>query len=405
MVLRLFIFYKKSNINTLMLALALFCVWHGVLTSYLNETRLILHFPFLIRTGIFTGYLIAPFLYLYVRNSFYPGIFWKNTDWLLLVPSLIYLIDLLPFFISSPELKIAIFNSSLNDSSRYFRVKEGWIGLTGFHFSFVYIWSFMLQALQVRMIFLNRDVKDRKEASENKHLFWFLVIITLCYLPLSVPGLFGILMHLQWFTMHYVSLSLSIVLLATTLYLFYYPDIIYGFGPRPTARDLVGSTADQDWKARDLIGKSFDQAEKDGSPATIEPALISVEESSLASLPASKGYIKRTDFLDIIAKLEIYIADKTPYLDQRYSIHDLAGDVGIPVYQLSPIINRYYHDNFNAWLNKFRVDYFIRLWEDKGNRELTIDALARKSGFSNRITFINAFKKEKKTTPTMYLKK
>jgi AraC-like DNA-binding protein len=133
-------------------------------------------------------------------------------------------------------------------------------------------------------------------------------------------------------------------------------------------------------------------------------AEIKNEESPMDPA-SSKGYIRNADFLDIIAKLEKFIADKTPYLGQRYSIHDLAADVEIPVYQLSPIINQYYHDNFSSWLNKFRVDYFIMLWEDKANRELTIDALARKSGFSNRITFINAFKKEKKLTPTVYLKK
>ena len=128
-------------------------------------------------------------------------------------------------------------------------------------------------------------------------------------------------------------------------------------------------------------------------------------EESLPPPASSKGYIRNADFQDIIAKLERFIADKTPYLDQRYSIHDLAADVGIPVYQLSPIINQYYSDNFSSWINKFRVDYFILLWEDKSNRELTIDALARKSGFSNRVTFINAFKKEKNITPTVYLKK
>jgi AraC-like DNA-binding protein len=222
-----------------------------------------------------------------------------------------------------------------------------------------------------------------KEDSGNKPLFWFLVVITLCYLPLSLPGLLGRLLHLPSFTLHYVSACLTINLLATTLYLFFYPRILYGFGPRPAIVDMVGNI----------------------SVTNLTPGIEIKNEEGLPPPASSKGYIRNADFLDIIAKLEKFIADKTPYLGQRYSIHDLAADVEIPVYQLSPIINQYYHDNFSSWLNKFRVDYFIMLWEDKANRELTIDALARKSGFSNRITFINAFKKEKKLTPTVYLKK
>ena len=57
---RLFIFYKRSNTNTLILGLAILCVWHNVLTSWLNETRMILHFPYLMRTGFLSSYLIAP---------------------------------------------------------------------------------------------------------------------------------------------------------------------------------------------------------------------------------------------------------------------------------------------------------------------------------------------------------
>ena len=129
-----------------------------------------------------------------------------------------------------------------------------------------------------------------------------------------------------------------------------------------------------------------------------------LKKKRLTVSSSAKTVINRDDFLEMVTKLDNFIANKTPFLDQRYSIHDLSLDVGIPVYQLLPIINNYYKDNFNSWINKFRVNYFISLWEQQANRELTIDALARKSGFSNRSTFINAFKKEKKTTPTMFLK-
>jgi AraC-like DNA-binding protein len=405
MVLRLFIFYKKSNTNTLMLAIALFCLWYTLLINYLNETRLILHYPFLIRTGLLLAYLMAPFLYVYVRNSFYPGRIWKKTDWLFFLPSVFYLIDLFPFFISSPEYKIAVYTNAFKESRKIFKFNEGWIGIFEFHIVFVYLWSFIWQVMQVRLIVRNRNIDSGTADSMNRPLFWFLVIITILYIPLTLPGVFGILMHLKWFTLNFVGVSLTIVLLTTTLYLFYYPDILYGFGPRPSARDLVGSTGDTPGNTGGLVAKTPDLPVEAEKSYAIPPAVINVEGTPDIGPPSSKGYIKRVDFLEIIAKLETYIADHSPYLDQRYSIHDLAVDVGIPVYQLSPIINQYYHDNFNSWINRFRVDYFINLWGEKENRELTIDALARKSGFSNRITFINAFKKEKKTTPTIYLKK
>ena len=63
-VLRLFIFYKKSNTNTILLALAIFCICYGLLINFLNETGLIFHFPHLFRTAFFLAYLVAPLLYI-----------------------------------------------------------------------------------------------------------------------------------------------------------------------------------------------------------------------------------------------------------------------------------------------------------------------------------------------------
>jgi AraC-like DNA-binding protein len=93
-----------------------------------------------------------------------------------------------------------------------------------------------------------------------------------------------------------------------------------------------------------------------------------------------------------------------PFLNQNYSIHDLSRDVEIPVYQLSPIINNYFQTNFNGWINKYRVNYFIQISEGDGKMGLTLDAIAKESGFTNRTTFTNAFKKEKGTTPGQFIK-
>jgi len=39
--------------------------------------------------------------------------------------------------------------------------------------------------------------------------------------------------------------------------------------------------------------------------------------------------------MEIIRKLEVFMTANLPYLDHRYSIHDLSKDIRLPVYQLS----------------------------------------------------------------------
>jgi AraC-like DNA-binding protein len=85
-----------------------------------------------------------------------------------------------------------------------------------------------------------------------------------------------------------------------------------------------------------------------------------------------------------------------------YSIQDLSNETGIPVYQLSPLINGHFNMNFANWVNRFRIEYLIELVPE--NPQLTLEAVSKKAGFISRSTFINAFKKEKGVTPREYFK-
>jgi len=86
-------------------------------------------------------------MYFYTRNSFYPGIRWRNRDWLFLVPALFYTIDLAPFFLSDNAFKAAVMKANLDNPARMIRIEEGWLPIAGFHNIFIYIWSFALLIL------------------------------------------------------------------------------------------------------------------------------------------------------------------------------------------------------------------------------------------------------------------
>jgi hypothetical protein len=123
----------RRNRNKIFLGLSLFFVWYALLNLYLNATGDILQFPALLRTGLVAGFLAFPFLYIYSRNTFYPGKPWKNTDWILMLPALWYIIDLTPFFLMPADQKLAIWRENLANNRTMIQAKEGWIGLSGFY--------------------------------------------------------------------------------------------------------------------------------------------------------------------------------------------------------------------------------------------------------------------------------
>ncbi len=101
LVIILLLFYRNRSINNsnILLSINIICITYLLFINQLNYSREMLNYPFFARTGNIAGFLVVPFLYLYSRNSFYPGLRWRKRDWLFLIPAFFYTIDLLPFFL------------------------------------------------------------------------------------------------------------------------------------------------------------------------------------------------------------------------------------------------------------------------------------------------------------------
>ena len=376
-------FHKKNNEGNFLLAISYFCIVYALAMNYLNQTLQFVHFPFLIRTGNIAGYLIASFFYLFVRNTFYPGKSWKNTDWLLLLPAAFYTIDMIPFFMSDPEYKIAVMKANVKDPTRMLQVSEGWIGIKGLHLKFRYIWGAIMTAASIRLIIINWNNERKGTSSGNRAIFWFIFCLAAMQVPLIFPGIYGAVVRPSWFSMRFISINLALVLFGSAIFILFSPSILYGFLPRP----FIKSSAP-------LVVRS-------------EPTLAPFgnnQDTLTEKNPTDRMFIGEKDLFELIRRIEHFLSEAKPFLNKDYSIHDLSRDVDVPVYQLSPIINQYYKSNFNSWINRYRVNHFISISSKQDKQALTLEALAKESGFSNRNTFTIAFKKEKKITPGNYLK-
>jgi AraC-like DNA-binding protein len=97
-------------------------------------------------------------------------------------------------------------------------------------------------------------------------------------------------------------------------------------------------------------------------------------------------------------------AVKKFYLAKGYAIRDLAKDTGIPSYILTVYINRNLETNFSDFINERRVEECARLMEEGSFTHYTLEGLAETCGFSNRNSFLSAFKKFKGMTPSAFKK-
>jgi len=99
-------------------------------------------------------------------------------------------------------------------------------------------------------------------------------------------------------------------------------------------------------------------------------------------------------------RLDCLINEERIYLRNDIRLADLAKMLDLRTYHLSQLINQFYGVSFFDFINGFRVEEAKNII--KQNPELTLLEAAYQSGFNNKTSFINAFKKFEKVTPSSY---
>lgn len=86
------------------------------------------------------------------------------------------------------------------------------------------------------------------------------------------------------------------------------------------------------------------------------------------------------------------------------SLKKLAEHLGTNTKYISQVINEKIKVNFITFINEYRIKEARKILSDKANHNLTIKAIATKSGFKSKSSFNNAFKKYTGINPSFFMK-
>ncbi len=103
-----------------------------------------------------------------------------------------------------------------------------------------------------------------------------------------------------------------------------------------------------------------------------------------------------------LEKLMSYMEDKQPFLSPDVTINDLAEGTRISSHTISQVLNTRLNQNFYDFINSYRVNESLRLLADPGDRRKTIIEILFESGFNSKSTFNAAFKKHTGMTPSEF---
>jgi AraC-like DNA-binding protein len=105
----------------------------------------------------------------------------------------------------------------------------------------------------------------------------------------------------------------------------------------------------------------------------------------------------------LLRRLEHVMVTERAYRREGLTIGSLSAELGVPEYRLRQLINEGLgHRNFNAFLNRYRIEDAKAALADPGQREVPVLTIAMDAGFQSVGPFNRAFRAATGLTPTEF---
>lgn len=134
-----------------------------------------------------------------------------------------------------------------------------------------------------------------------------------------------------------------------------------------------------------------------------QPEIFRLKQQSEAKKP-KQNRISEDKIRELKTTLNHLLKEKKIYHKSDLSLSDLAKELNISTNDLSWLINSNFDTNFYEFINKFRVEEFIKRIKNGDSQKHTISAVSLDVGFNSKSTFYKAFKLITNTTPGDYIK-
>lgn len=146
--------------------------------------------------------------------------------------------------------------------------------------------------------------------------------------------------------------------------------------------------------------------------AEIETNILPVHHSILKEnkIDINKSEVNITDendtekHNDLINKLEELILNEKIYLIPEITINEVADKLKTNRTYLSKAINSIFKVSFNNYINELRIKEAVKILSHSEYKNLSIEGIAQKSGFNNRVSFTQAFQKYTGVSPSFFMK-
>lgn len=341
----------ENKLGNFWLILFFMALISAFIAGSLREFKLHLIYPHLYKFSDLNSFTIAPALFLAIKYFTTPLNRIKKTDWLHFIPTLVYIGFNIKYLFYGPE-NLAEIIQSPPRNKELFQILEVTLILQ----CFIYLILGLLKLIKYQ------KTNKLYDASNKIDLIWLKYFLY----GMSVMLLFWIL-NLRGYLGDYIYIG--------------YSFCIYYLGYFIINQKEIFPYSETNKK--ELISLILE----DGNSAVVKTQVLNIE-----TLEQEKE------------KLIFIMLHSKPYLDSELNLVKLAQMQGMGIRELSYLINQGFGENFNQYINKYRIEESKRLLSDPNFAHLNMVGIAYQSGFNSKTIFNTTFKKITGETPSEFRK-
>lgn len=299
------------------------------------------------------NFLIGPSLYFYFRFSVRNAPFNFSRDYKHIIPFVLFLINLVPFYLYTIPEKISLYELYLEDIFSPFKIKLLFIGLSSYYllgevhmlFYLVLCFVYLLQNKE-------RLFSKLQEAGYRTITNW----LTFLYVILSLLFFMNIVIGVRSFYLgknpeSYYFFTVSFILFILNVRLYQYPTILYG----------IKFKTNEGQNKNSLINKKQKQVE--------------FEE----------------DFKERFTLLLTELRKSKDCIAPDFSIQKLANSLHTSPYKIKKYLEIEQQSNFSEVKNKLRIECFLDLVIPSDLEMYNLTGLIKQYGFTNTSHFRELF--------------
>jgi tetratricopeptide (TPR) repeat protein/AraC-like DNA-binding protein len=104
----------------------------------------------------------------------------------------------------------------------------------------------------------------------------------------------------------------------------------------------------------------------------------------------------------LLGKLTEYVVNRKAFLNAKLKVDEVAEAIQSSQKEIAAVLKKQKNQNFNNYINQFRVEEVIRLFNDLANDHYKLEVLAGMAGFGSKQSFYSAFELIVGVKPAFY---